>query len=118
MLRSVSTLVLMLVALAMMVTAPTTSDARSLDEINSNCENITYYVETDSEASVVTIGGVTYWKIEGLSNTGGFSAEGLPPTGNPIHMMQIIGLILCSLSTITFFYTPKIFPDRVQIVTK
>ena len=36
MLRSVSTLVLMLVALAMMVTAPTTSDARSLDEIISS----------------------------------------------------------------------------------
>lgn len=77
-------------------------NADLLDEVGPGCEAIVYYQETDPNVSVVSIGEVTYWKIDNLTGSGGFSTEGLPATGQATLFIQTIGLAICLLSILLF----------------
>lgn len=57
--------------------------ARSLGGVSENCTDLYYLDQTSDRVEVVQVGGHTYWKISGLSGTGGFGASraGVPNTG-------------------------------------
>ena len=48
-------------------------NADSLEEIDSACPSAEYYTVDDSNVGVVTVEGTTYWKVSGLTSTGGFT---------------------------------------------
>ncbi len=49
--------------------------ADTVDEVTLNCAGRVVYTESSSLASVVTIGSATYWKVDGLTGTGGLSYQ-------------------------------------------
>lgn len=56
-------------------------DAEDLSEVSASCANATIMTLADSDVSAVTIGGEHYWKVDGLTGTGGISVPGVPDTG-------------------------------------
>lgn len=46
-------------------------NATSIDQVTTDCGGGTTYAEGDSNVSVVTVGSQSYWKITGLTGTGG-----------------------------------------------
>lgn len=57
-------------------------DAVSIFDVTTSCPNSYELFEGDPQLSTVTIGGITYWKISGLTGTGAFSLT-LPTTPTP-----------------------------------
>ncbi len=57
--------------------------ATTLAELTSDCTDLYYLKSGDPALSEVTVGGVAYWKVDGLTSTGGFSMyEEDGPTGS------------------------------------
>ncbi len=48
-------------------------EATILAEVTLTCDNIETHTDDDSDTSIVTIDGHKYWKVTGLSGTGGIS---------------------------------------------
>jgi uncharacterized delta-60 repeat protein len=72
-------------------------DATTLAEVVVGCSNQQTYTEASSNVSVVTIDGRQYWRIEGLTGTGGLSlgaavsapATGLPAEGPALRLLAL-----------------------------
>ena len=79
----------------------------SLESTNPNCANVTYKSINDSDVSTVTVDGTEYFKVSGLTGTGGFSIEDLPQTGQRIKIPLLIG------AGILFFATWIILSRRI-----
>ncbi|MEA3356854.1 MAG: hypothetical protein U9Q67_00215 [Patescibacteria group bacterium] len=73
--------------------------AISLAGVTTSCENIIYKTANDSDVSIVTINGIEYFKVDGLTGTGGFASTTpiLPVTGLPVWQLWSIGMIILSL---------------------
>jgi hypothetical protein len=75
-------------------------DAQTLAEVTEGCTNQQTYVEADPNVEIVTISGQAFWKVSGLTGTGGVSTfvEGatttLTPTGSSIIVGSAIGLVI------------------------
>jgi len=67
--------------------------ATSLTEVTTTCASLTYKSAEDSGVSIVNVDGAYYWRVEGVTGSGGFSAEELPETGMNILPFAIIGNI-------------------------
>jgi LPXTG-motif cell wall-anchored protein len=51
--------------------------------------------------SEVTVDGISYWKVDGLTGTGGFSVAELPETGSSINIWYMVGVLLLILTDIS-----------------
>ena len=72
--------------------------ATSLTEVSETCPNIYYRSLGDAGVSVVEIGGAYYWKVEGVTGSGGISVDDLPretltQTGQSIVVLQFLGIM-------------------------
>lgn len=83
--------------------------ADSLEDLNENCTGYVEYTDDSAGVSIVTVDSQQYWRIEGMTDTGGFSflasaAEGepLPETGADLYL---ICFLLISLSLVGVFYS-------------
>jgi hypothetical protein len=76
--------------------------ADSLANVTESCSNLVVKREADTDTSLVTIGGITYWAVTGLTGTGGLSLyrEVLPQTGTNI---------LIPTMAITLFMVPAVY---------
>ncbi len=78
--------------------------AQTLEQVSANCTNATVMTSADSNVSVVTIGGDSYWRVSGLTGTGGISVPSAPNTGwspVPLPVFVIIsglGLVVMGVS--------------------
>lgn len=45
----------------------------SLNDVNPTCSSIAYYDADSSNVNVVSVSGTSYWKVSGLTSTGGFT---------------------------------------------
>ncbi len=78
--------------------------AQTLEQVSANCTDATVVTSADSNVSVVTIGGGSYWRVNGLTGTGGISVPSAPNTGwspVPLPVFVIIsglGLIVMGVS--------------------
>jgi hypothetical protein len=70
------------------------SNATLMNHVGDTCDGLYYLTEDDNNVEVVTEDGVTYWKVSGLTGSGGFSATNLPVTGNFILNFEILGALL------------------------
>ena len=77
--------------------------ASSLSEVKADCPNVTTYTDADPNVSIVTVDSQQFWKIDGLSSTGGLSTTiVLAATGSPWQLfVQLIAgvMIACSIYT-------------------
>ena len=87
--------------------------AVTLDDVNTECSNISYKSINDSDVEAVEINGVEYFKVSGLTGTGGFSIEDLPLTGQRIKVPLIIGGGIIFIS-IWIFLTRKVYKLRTK----
>lgn len=79
--------------------------AETLADVSGDCENIVYLSEGSSHsinnsevsASLVTVKGVQYWRVDGLTGSGAFSAAlpGVPNTGYRLNLVNP-QVILCA----------------------
>ena len=79
--------------------------ATSLSAVTLTCTNKVIYKLPNSNLSIVTINSTKYWKIDGLTGTGGMSTNITDPatgeladTGQNINLYLIISLLLISSS--------------------
>lgn len=70
--------------------------ATSLTEVTANCPGKLVKNIGDSNVSLVTVGNVTYWKVDGLTGTGGVSGsqELLERTGSDVRGLIFPGVVL------------------------
>lgn len=68
----------------------------AISGIVPTCENLLVKKEGDAGVSIVTIGGVNYWKVEGLTGTGAFSyiQANLPETGKLIALPVLVATMV------------------------
>lgn len=69
----------------------------SFNELSINCDEYYELTESDSQISHVTIDGIEYWRISGLTGTGAFTINSLADTGDsyfPSIYFGILTLIL------------------------
>ncbi len=52
--------------------------ATSLAEVSTSCSGFSLKQESDSDVSVVTADGISYWKVDGLTGSGGLSYQDFP----------------------------------------
>lgn len=82
--------------------------ATTLAEVVQDCVSALTYMESDENVSVITIDSQIYWKITGLTGTGGISLAAasssatLAPTGDnqPLILMVVISMLLISFGGI------------------
>lgn len=72
--------------------------ATSLAEVTETCPNVYYRSLGDAGVSIVEIGGVSYWKVDGVTGSGGLSVDDLPretltQTGQSVLILQFLGLM-------------------------
>lgn len=77
--------------------------AESLHEVTETCSNAQRLTEKSHNVSVVTIDGIQYWKVSGLSGTGGISIVDAPLAPNAgvapnyAHTLTVMHLIILGL---------------------
>ncbi len=82
--------------------------AKSLSEVNNNCNGLYYLGEDDSGVSTAIEDGVVYWVVKGVSDTGGFSVELLPETGDDQISLALLGALLVLISISILFKKSKV----------
>ena len=75
--------------------------ATSLAEVNDQCTGYISFSEEEFGSNIVTINGDTYWKVQFLVGTGGFSFRQLGETGHPGFVPVILGGIFTTLGVLT-----------------
>jgi hypothetical protein len=70
-------------------------DAQTLEEVSETCTNGYSLTVEDSRVSLVEINGNSYWKVSGLTGTGGTisGTDSLASTGLPLNIIMLISLI-------------------------
>lgn len=64
--------------------------ASTLDSLNTNCPGLTGKNEGDIDTSIVEIDGIKYWKVTGLTGTGGFSSNLVLTQTGENYLAQIL----------------------------
>lgn len=74
----------------------------SLEDISDSCDDVYYLSEANDNVSISTENGVVYWKISGLTSSGGFSISQLPVSGSRTDSTTAVGLIFIITAIFTY----------------
>ncbi|MEI7579990.1 MAG: hypothetical protein WCJ58_08245 [bacterium] len=83
--------------------------ADSLAMTGPECANFIVKRETDTDTDIVTINNKQYWKVSGLTSTGGYSIQGniLTRTGNDITLFLLAGMLFINIVNLGNIFTKR-----------
>lgn len=87
--------------------------AATIDEIGLSCSGIYYKKLGDLNISAETINGIDYFRVSGLTGTGGFSIADLPQTGQRIMVPFVLGGLI-TFMTLWVVFATKIYLIRTK----
>ncbi len=87
--------------------------ADSLEDISPSCAGATIYTESDENVEIVTIDDESFWKISGLTGTGGMSYS-VPPTPTTISTNTAGQRTAVSSAPLSMSEIQKIFGSLLQ----
>jgi predicted outer membrane repeat protein len=85
--------------------------ADSLDDLNADCDGAYTVDEADDGVSIVEISGKTYWRVENVTGSGGFSNTALASSGYNISIILLVG-VTTLLSMVLVINSRSWFPRR------